>query len=292
MGLALVQLGLTDVFDVVYGSSAGAFNGAYFVSRQGAFGITIYYEDINNERFINLYRPLIGRPVVSLDYIFDVVMTSSKPLDFEAIARSNIPLRVIAANITRRQAVVFDDFSSRKDLLWKLRASAAMPYLAGPPVEIDGELYSDASLYEPIPFKSAISASTCSKCTHVLALRSRPEGVTRDAPSFIQRKILGGSLRKYGAEIYDDFLNASMRYSDDLAVLADCTKDPNRVPYLYQVTVPMGTPAVSAFERRRDTLVEAAAAGMKAMVQALTGTEVHVMELITPLQQNGKPFTL
>ena len=41
---ALVALGLNDAVDVVYGSSAGAMVGAYFVCRQ-CDGIQIYYGD-------------------------------------------------------------------------------------------------------------------------------------------------------------------------------------------------------------------------------------------------------
>jgi predicted patatin/cPLA2 family phospholipase len=292
MGLALVQLGLTDVFDVVYGSSAGAFNGAYFVSRQGASGITVYYENINNRKFINLSRPLLGKPVVSLDYLFDVVMTSLKPLDYDAISQSPIPLRIVAANITLRKSTVFDHFQSRHDLLQKLKASAALPFLAGPPIEIDGEFYSDASLYESIPFRSAIQDAAVPRCTHVLVLRSRPDGTTRGPHPFLSRQFLGGALRRYRPELYTDFLRTPSRYSKDLEELSRCTNDPIAVPYVYQVVVPKGTPIVSSLERRRDVLVKAASFGMKAMILALTGRECTVMELITPLSPEGRTFTL
>src|SRR5437762_13550 len=49
MVTALEYLQLLNVFDSVYGSSAGAFNGAFFVANQAAYGTTIYYENINNE---------------------------------------------------------------------------------------------------------------------------------------------------------------------------------------------------------------------------------------------------
>ena len=45
MVTALEYLGLLRVFDAVYGSSAGAFNGAFFLAGQAAFGTTIYYLD-------------------------------------------------------------------------------------------------------------------------------------------------------------------------------------------------------------------------------------------------------
>jgi len=292
MGLALAQLGLTDAFDVVYGASAGAFNGAYFVSRQGPFGITIYYEEINNRRFINLLRPLCGQPAVSLDYLFDVAMTSKKPLDFDAFSHSQIPLRVLASNLTLRKTTIFDTFLSREDLFLKLRASSAMPFLTGPPVNIDGELYSDASLYESIPLRSAINLSASICCSHVLVLRSRPMGAVREPLSFIHRNVIGNSLRRCGDELYSDLMRTPQIYAEDLALLSKNATEGDSGPYLYQVATPSGTPVVSHFERRRDELVQAASAGMKAMIRALTGEEATVEELIMPLRQNGRSFDL
>src|SRR5262245_41451751 len=53
---ALEDLGLTGAFDAIYGSSAGSINAAYFLGGQAGLGTRIYYEDINNARFIDLRR--------------------------------------------------------------------------------------------------------------------------------------------------------------------------------------------------------------------------------------------
>ena len=44
-----------DAFDAVYGSSAGAINATYFLSGQRD-GVSIYREDIANDRFVSLRR--------------------------------------------------------------------------------------------------------------------------------------------------------------------------------------------------------------------------------------------
>ena len=81
MVTGLEYLGMLDCFDAVYGSSAGAINGAFFVAQQAAYGATIYYQNINNRRFLNLWRGLVGRPVMSLEFLIDHVMQHDKVLD-------------------------------------------------------------------------------------------------------------------------------------------------------------------------------------------------------------------
>src|SRR4051794_4948860 len=58
MVAALEQLELQEVFDGVFGASAGAVTGAYFIAGQARYGTTIFYEDINNRKFIDLTRLL------------------------------------------------------------------------------------------------------------------------------------------------------------------------------------------------------------------------------------------
>ena len=78
---ALEELGYTKAFDEVYGVSAGALNAAYFLSGQAAYGTTIYYQDINNRKFINLFR---GRKIVNIDFLMDIIC-SKKPLNVKRL---------------------------------------------------------------------------------------------------------------------------------------------------------------------------------------------------------------
>lgn len=110
----------------------------------------------------------------------------------------------------------------------------------------------------------------CDPCTHVLALRSRPDAIVLGkAASFLERQLLAKSLRKYGEELYQDYIRRARQYADDIALLQEHARDHSLEPSMYQVLVPAITPTVSPFERRRDVLVHSAAAGMKAMVAAL-----------------------
>jgi predicted acylesterase/phospholipase RssA len=55
------------------------------------------------------------------------------------------------------------------ELRLALRASASLPFLAGPPIELDGRRFYDAGVAESIPFRTPLAQGA----THILVLRSR-----------------------------------------------------------------------------------------------------------------------
>ena len=185
---ALEDLGLGDAFDAVYGSSAGAINAAYFLGGRAGLGTTIYYEDINSAKFIDLARPLRGRPIVDLGYLLDEVAVRRKVLPVDRVLASASPLTVVATDIDAGEARALRSFANAVDLVAALRASATMPVVAGGPHLYRGRRYLDASLSEPIPVPTAERDGH----THVLALLTRsrrhaaagvgPRSLLRGAP--------------------------------------------------------------------------------------------------------------
>src|SRR5207237_8905904 len=85
--LALDFHGCRGVFADIYATSAGAVTAAYFPSGQGKLGMTIYFDDIANRRFINPWRLL---KIVDVDYAYDRVISLHKPLDDVAIRASRV----------------------------------------------------------------------------------------------------------------------------------------------------------------------------------------------------------
>ena len=89
--LALDLLGFREIFDEIYAASAGGVNAAYFLSGQGTLGMTVYFDDIANRRFINPWRVF---KIVDVDYAYDRIISLYKPLDarfrdFIAIPKAN-----------------------------------------------------------------------------------------------------------------------------------------------------------------------------------------------------------
>ncbi|KXZ54288.1 hypothetical protein GPECTOR_5g375 [Gonium pectorale] len=172
MLMGLLDLGLTNAFDAVYGASAGAINATYYLAGQRE-GLRVYYEDLTRGTAFLDFRNLFSRssrPVMNIDFLIDDVLNTSKPLDWDTVLASPVPLKVVASCIDSCQPVLLDNFADRAELAEALKASAAVPQFAGPPRQLRGRTLVDAAVFEPVPVPSAIRDG----CDHVLVLCTRP----------------------------------------------------------------------------------------------------------------------
>ena len=135
MGAGLEHLGLLRVFDAAYGASSGAFNAVFFVSKQAVYATSVYYEFLNNKKFINLRRFFLREPIVSLDHVLEHVIVKEKILDWEAVLESPIPLKIATTSVNRLSPHVMGGFTTRESLFAALRATSIMPIMAGPPFD-------------------------------------------------------------------------------------------------------------------------------------------------------------
>jgi predicted patatin/cPLA2 family phospholipase len=284
MVTALEYLGFLDVFDAVYGCSAGAVNGAYFLARQASYGTTIYYEEINNRHFINVPRTVLGRPLISLDYLLNQVVASVKILDWKAVLDSPIPLKILVSSVTERRALLLADFQSRDELFSALRASARVPLLAGSPVTLRNHTLLDGSIYEAIPYRSALADG----CSHLLVLLTRPPGATAS----VKWRFLAGMITRYLATIdellCEAFRQRSALYQSDLAILAKAAHGAETAPYILPVSTSSQSALVGQLEKRRSNLVAGAMAGMRAVIEALVAQEPDLVEVIAPFSKSGR----
>jgi predicted patatin/cPLA2 family phospholipase len=282
MVTALEYLQLLNVFDAVYGASAGAFNGAYFLAKQAAYGTTAYYDVINNRQFINLSRVLYNQPIVNLDYLIDNVLVRERVLDYKAVLESDIRFNIVASSISKLQAVIFNSFRTREELFTALRASSKLPVIAGKPVEIDGDSYLDAALCESIPIYSAINDG----CTHVLVLLTRPEGqlITK---TNIAEILIAKRLEKVKKGLGNAFLDSNRKYNEAILFINRMKNLTNNGPQVFPISVPKNSPTLRIDEKRREVLKRGAIAGMVQLLGTITGKPIHVTEILAPFNQNG-----
>ena len=260
---ALEVLGYTNAFDTVYGASAGAINAAYFLAGQARLGTTIYHEDINNRRFIDLSRPLRRRPIVDLAFLLDDIAGRRKRLDAERVIEAASPLRVLATDLETERACALGGFADGGALFGALRAGATMPVIAGGPFEYGSRRFLDASLTEPIPVATAEAEGH----THVVALLTRG-GAMRPNVSAFDRYFVGPRLRRMSPTLAARYLTRAAAYGEILRAIDAGTGPLGRARV---VAIRAGCGPISKLECRRDVLEAGARSGFEAVMTALGG---------------------
>jgi predicted acylesterase/phospholipase RssA len=236
MAYALHELGLTKAFDAVYGASAGAINGAWLVSSRpdGLHGWT----DPSFAQALISWRALLrGRPVVDVHTLVEEVYVNTFPMDFASVLASPVEYHPLATDAaTGRTADLRPLMADVPEMRLALRASAALPFLAGPPVTLRGRRFYDAGVAESIPFRTPIEQGA----THVLVLRSRPPaGPVQDGalggftgldaadaarlppPPRSVRLLTRTTLRKESPELRAALLSRAVRTARDVARITE-----------------------------------------------------------------------
>jgi predicted patatin/cPLA2 family phospholipase len=332
---ALPYLGLEDTVDVVYGSSAGSLVGAYFIGRQlPHFGPEVYYDvltsagkefidaqailrscglgllDIRLDSLKSLYKDRIGKPVLSLDYLMDVIVKKIKPLDWDIFwhkqEENTQVLKVVASGLLSRKAVVMSaekkNFQTLAELTECMRASMLLPGVTGEVVRLKGsqaegdniektwwrewsnrqnsrlipggEPMSDAVIFEPIPYRSALKEN----CTHIIAVRTRADNVSVTVRMSLVEKLIMSRFfgRKQGMpDLVNWMLNSyhKLVYAEDMLLLNECNREndfDSKDPKIMCIALPAGTKAeVKRFETSRAVIFDSVRQGFAAAYDTL-----------------------
>jgi predicted patatin/cPLA2 family phospholipase len=258
MVCALDQLNLVNCFDAVYGSSAGAINGAFLLSRQTRLGIRVYYQDINNARFINppalaIAKVLRGESFVDVDFPVYEVLLRRKRLDFARVLASPVPLNVLTASLDTLSTKVWSHCRSIDELAAALRASSTMPGIAGGPVIIDGHRLVDALLYERVPLASLRNQGF----TDVLFLRTRAQGQKPPAP-WLETRVMRRLIRLQCPEAVTPFKASAAIYEESLSQIERSEGGTLHGFCVAALYPPRGLAAVGRLETNRERLLDAA----------------------------------
>ncbi|MGA6164993.1 patatin-like phospholipase family protein [Amycolatopsis magusensis] len=271
MASALEELGLLPLFDAVYGSSAGAISGAWLLSSRPQ-GLRGWTDPAFARALIRRRNLLRFRPVVDVEQLVEVVYTSQFPLDYPSVLANPIEFHPLATDVTFGAPVdLHGRLGDERALRLALRASAAMPVLAGRPVAIGPDRYYDAGVAESIPFHQALRDGA----THVLVLRSRrlvDRAPDRERPSLGYRLIARFGMRGYSGALRTVFLSGDARLAEaDLLLARYDTDEDHDGPALLSIRPPDASPRVSRLESDGRLLRTAFEVGREAVMTRLGG---------------------
>ncbi|KAL3793320.1 hypothetical protein HJC23_003830 [Cyclotella cryptica] len=237
-----------------------------------------------------IFRRNHGKPVLDLSYLLKTTMQENKPLDWETFEKMQKmqPLKVMASGLKSQKAVIMDmergSFRNLKELAHCMHASCLLPGVAGPVMnlrkdtstllepamfarnKVQGEDYepmADALLFEPLPFRPAISEGA----THVICLRSRPDGVDVTGKSSLFERLIVRRffIRKNRLQEAYRYMKKHLhkkRYAEDVIILNEAAHDLKRKysdtskPHLLPIAVPPGSQEVTRLETGRQAIFE------------------------------------
>ena len=283
MTAALEQLGLRDAFDEVHGASAGAFNAAFLLAGQAAYLTALYQHGFGDPRFVSMLRALRGGPALDMDYVIDDVWTRQRPLRFDAILSSAIALHCTATDADLAEIVDLTDLHDDKQIRLALRASARLPWLAGPPVHFRGRRLLDATLAEAIPVQTAFASAS-----DVLVLQTRPHDVHHAPLSRVVGRLTDRYLQAINPSLVTLRRTRSHRYDELSARLAVHAADPAANPSVCVIRPPAGSLLVGHLEHRSPVLQIAASQGLRAVWMALEGEDPELLATLRAYPRHAK----
>ena len=145
-----------------------------------------------------------------------------------------------------------------------LDAGNVQRFLFGNDINEDSrEPLADALVYEPLPYRSAISEGA----THVVVLRSRPDGADVTGKSSIFERMIMRRffLRKNKLKNIYKYMRShrhKKQYAEDVITLNEAAKDCDRdyldksAPHLMPIAIAPGFPEISRLETRREEIFE------------------------------------
>ena len=164
---ALEEMGFGQCFDHVAGSSAGALNGAYFITGQAGYGVETYIKYLSRRNFVN---PLRFKKMVDIDYLVDHIGKKVRPLDIKKLTSATTMLHIALTDFSHGKTRYVTNRTPGIDLWEAFRASAAMPILYNKPVKVGDGLYVDGSLRARVPIRRIVDYG----CRYVVVVLTMP----------------------------------------------------------------------------------------------------------------------
>jgi predicted patatin/cPLA2 family phospholipase len=266
MTAAIERLGLTNCFDLVVGSSAGALNAAALLAGVARPAAATYHTVLASRDFVNPARLLVGRPALDVGFVLAHASAELDPDRHERTITSPISLHCVALDVATAEPVEFTGMGTKDELWQVLLATTRMPWVGGDPVAIGGRRFLDGALTCPIPVATAIAAGA----THVLVLQTRPYGVPRSTGSRVAERLIERHLRRLNPALVRLWRDRARAYEELVADIARRSAAPDgRPPHVLGLRPPAGTPVIGQLERRPDVLARAAAEGERLVAEAL-----------------------
>jgi predicted patatin/cPLA2 family phospholipase len=206
--LALHLINCRDAFDDVYGTSAGAINGAHFLSGIGHTKVATYYRLLDRRKFINPWRL---SKIVDIDYFVDDILARVDKVEVDLVNEARAELWVAVLNVRTAEVEIRNPRREAIPLLLMLKAAMAVPVLYGKYIYINDTEYIDSGFVQPFPLSTALSVG----CTDVLVLTARPAGQRSSPPAWWRKELFNRRCARGDDRLRALYLDSWMRHNEE-----------------------------------------------------------------------------
>ena len=158
-------------FDLGIGVSAGSANISTFIAGQRKRNYVFYTEYSQRKEYMSMKNIRSKGCYLDVQYIYGTLSNSDGeyPLDYNAYMKNPMDFIAVATNAIGGDVKYFAKTDMRRNYYNVLMASSAIPYVCTPQ-EVDGTLYYDGALSDPVPINKAFEM----KCDKVVLVLTRP----------------------------------------------------------------------------------------------------------------------
>jgi len=225
---ALEEMGFGQSFDHIAGSSAGALNGAYFITGQAGYGVETYINYLSHRNFVNPFR---FKKMMDIDYLVDHIGKKVRPLDINKLASSKTILHISLTEFSNGKTRFVTNRTPGIDLWEAFRATAAMPILYNKPVKVGDRLYVDGSLRARLPVKRVVDH----ECRYIVIILTMPHSHRINTRNALIQSLSWPVTRHYSDGLRHALLGEDTDYNNLMSDLS--RKNPQISGYSNRVVV-------------------------------------------------------
>ena len=210
---AFEEMGWTRCFDHVAGASAGAMNGAHFITGQARYGVETYIDYLSNRKFIDFFRL---RKLVDVDYMIDDLVRHTRPFNLPALLEASTELHIALADAEDASVHYVTNRSEDVDLWEAFRATGALPILYNRFVKIGERLYLDGSLSDGLSLPRLLAVG----CRYIVVVLTKPLSFRNQGLSRPVRALAWWSTRRYSSALKRALFDVNHHFNRTMSVLA------------------------------------------------------------------------
>jgi predicted patatin/cPLA2 family phospholipase len=231
-------------FPYVVGVSAGACNGASYISRQKGRNHKVTIDLVNHPNYISYKNLWRKRELFGMDFIFDEIPNSLVPFDYQTFEQVPEKFYIGTTDCHTGEPVFFEkSHCLRDDLSLVLKASSSIPLMA-PVVKYKGLDLLDGGVSEPIPIHKSVRDGNDK---HVVIL-TRPKGYQKQKQRFTW--VLHKRFKQY-PKLIEVMEHRYQKYNSSLQYIEEQERKGNAFVFRPSLSLKVGR-----IERNKEKLTE------------------------------------